>query len=51
MTLYRRDHIGVVYQDFNLIDSLNVKENIAIPMHLEIMEPEEIDKSIEGITI
>jgi len=49
MTLYRRDHIGVVYQDFNLIDSLNVKENIAIPMHLEIMEPEEIDKSIEGL--
>jgi len=49
MTLYRRDHIGVVYQDFNLIDSLTVKENIALPMHLEMMEPEEIDESIEGV--
>lgn len=49
MTLYRRDHIGVVYQEFNLIDSLTVKENIALPMHLEMMEPEEIDESIENV--
>lgn len=39
--LFRRDHIGIVFQDFNLIDSLNVTENIILPMHLDEMEPGE----------
>lgn len=50
LALFRRDHIGVVYQDFNLIDSLNVKENIILPMHLEEISPEEIDDAVDSVS-
>ena len=33
-TLFRRRHIGFVYQFFNLIDTLSVAENIALPLQL-----------------
>ena len=29
--LFRRDHLGIIYQFFNLVPSLNVEENIALP--------------------
>src|SRR5688572_8572430 len=31
LTLFRREHTGFVFQNFNLIPSLNVFENIALP--------------------
>lgn len=33
-THFRAQHIGLVFQDFNLIDSLSVSENIALPLWL-----------------
>lgn len=33
-TLFRRDHIGIVFQFFNLIPTLNVLENITLPQEL-----------------
>jgi len=33
-TLFRRDHIGIVFQFFNLIPTLTVLENIALPLEL-----------------
>ncbi len=33
-TLFRRDHIGFVFQFFNLIPTLNVLENVLLPMEL-----------------
>lgn len=33
-TLYRRNHIGFIFQDFNLIQVLNVYENIMLPLQL-----------------
>jgi putative ABC transport system ATP-binding protein len=33
-TLFRRDHIGFVFQFFNLIPTLNVLENITLPREL-----------------
>lgn len=32
LTLFRRDNIGLVFQSFNLIPTLTVEENIALPM-------------------
>lgn len=29
--MYRRDHIGFVFQDFSLLDSLSVEDNILLP--------------------
>ncbi|MCL4254696.1 MAG: ABC transporter ATP-binding protein, partial [Anaerolineae bacterium] len=33
-TLFRRDHIGIVFQFFNLIPTLTVLENITLPLEL-----------------
>lgn len=33
-TLFRRDHLGIVFQFFNLIPTLNVLENILLPYEL-----------------
>jgi putative ABC transport system ATP-binding protein len=32
--LFRRHHIGIVFQFFNLIDTLTVAENVALPLEL-----------------
>jgi putative ABC transport system ATP-binding protein len=43
-TLFRRDHIGIVFQFFNLIPTLTVLENITLPLELrgESRRPGEI---------
>ncbi|MGB5637979.1 MAG: ABC transporter ATP-binding protein, partial [Sedimenticolaceae bacterium] len=39
-TLFRRRHIGFVFQFFNLIPTLTVGENIALPMELIDLDPQ-----------
>ncbi|MEB4590934.1 ABC transporter ATP-binding protein, partial [Candidatus Thiothrix sp. Deng01] len=34
LTLFRRQHIGFIYQQFNLIPTLTVAENILLPLEL-----------------
>jgi putative ABC transport system ATP-binding protein len=36
-TLFRRRHIGFVYQFFNLLPTLNVEENVSLPLELNGM--------------
>lgn len=45
MTKFRREHIGIIYQFYNLIPVLNVVENIELPMQLgkKIVSSEEMD--------
>lgn len=47
--LFRRKNIGIIYQAFNLIPTLNVEKNISLPMLLDGVEPEkeEFHKIIE----
>src|SRR5213082_1955539 len=35
LTRLRRDHIGFIFQFFNLLPSLNCLENVALPLHLK----------------
>ena len=35
LAIFRRRQIGLIYQFFNLIPTLNVEENMAIPMELD----------------
>lgn len=35
MTIFRRRNIGVVYQFFNLIQTINVRKNILLPLLLD----------------
>ena len=34
---FRRDHLGFVFQDFNLLDTFSVKDNILLPLVLSRM--------------
>lgn len=34
-TLFRRDNIGIIFQSFNLIPTLTVAENVALPFELQ----------------
>ena len=34
LSAFRRDHLGFVFQDFNLLDTFSVKDNIALPLVL-----------------
>lgn len=43
-TLFRRDHIGFVFQFFNLIPTLTVLENITLPMELAGKKRREVDR-------
>lgn len=42
-TLYRRRHIGFIFQDYNLISALNVYENILLPLQLAHRDVKEDD--------
>lgn len=39
LSIFRRSHIGYIFQEFNLLDSLTIQENIMLPM---ILNREEI---------
>lgn len=39
-TKFRRRHVGVVFQSFNLIDSLTVAENVVLPVKLDHGRPD-----------
>jgi putative ABC transport system ATP-binding protein len=45
-TLFRRRHIGFVYQLFNLISTLTVEENIGLPLELNGVGETEIGKKV-----
>ncbi len=45
--IFRRQQIGFIFQDFNLLDSLTVKDNILLPMILEKKSVEEMDGKLE----
>jgi putative ABC transport system ATP-binding protein len=46
LTLFRRRHIGFVYQFFNLIPTLTVAENLALPLELNEVDSAERDRRI-----
>ena len=41
ITHYRRESIGMVFQQYNLIPSLNVSDNVAIPQTFKSVDPDE----------
>ncbi|KKY00648.1 peptide ABC transporter ATP-binding protein [Paraclostridium benzoelyticum] len=49
LALFRRRKVGLIYQFFNLIPTLNVKKNILLPMLLDGRKPkkEEFDKIVK----
>ena len=41
LTVFRRQHIGFIFQSFNLIPELNVEQNITFPLLLDYQKPDQ----------
>lgn len=46
LALFRRRKLGFIFQDFNLLDTLSVKENIILPLVLDGTGTNEIEKRV-----
>ncbi|MGZ9586113.1 ABC transporter ATP-binding protein [Paenibacillus marinisediminis] len=46
---FRRKELGYVFQDYNLIETLSIKENILLPLALDKVSPKEIEQRIAPI--
>lgn len=49
LALFRRNKLGFIFQDFNLLDTLSIKQNIILPLVLENLKKGEINKRVEDI--
>lgn len=50
LAIFRRQNLGFIFQEFNLMDTLNIKENIILPLVLEGYKPKEIEEKLKEIT-
>ncbi len=46
---FRREELGFIFQDFNLLDTLTCYENIALALTIQRINPKEIDKRVQKI--
>ena len=46
---FRRDELGFIFQDFNLLDTLTAYENIALALSIQNINSKEIDKRVNAI--
>jgi putative ABC transport system ATP-binding protein len=49
MATFRRDNLGFVFQEFNLLDTFSVEDNIFLPLVLSGKKNEEMEKRLEPI--
>jgi len=49
LALFRRKNLGFIFQDFNLLDTLSVKENIALPLVLDGVNSMEIERKVREL--
>ena len=46
---FRREDLGFIFQDFNLLDTLTAYENIALALSIQNVSSKEIDKRIKKV--
>ena len=46
---FRRDELGFIFQDFNLLDTLTAYENIALALTIQGKKPKDIDALIKNV--
>lgn len=46
---FRRDHLGFIFQEYLLLDSLTIFENIAVPLTLQKLPPKKIENMVRSM--
>lgn len=49
ISAFRRDNLGFVFQDFNLLDNFSLKDNIFLPLVLQGMSPGNMEQKLKPI--
>lgn len=49
LALFRRRHLGFVFQDIHLLDMLTVEENIVLPLTLDGLSVEEMERRVSNL--
>lgn len=47
---FRRDNIGFIFQDFNLLDNMTIEDNIALPLALNKVNSNDIRKKVRDLS-
>ena len=51
ISAFRRDNLGFVFQDFNLLDNFTLKDNIFLPLVLQGVTHQEMEKKLEPVAV
>ena len=51
LAAFRRDNLGFVFQDFNLLDTFSVRDNILLPLVLGGVSLDEMERRLEAVTV
>lgn len=49
LAAFRRDKLGFIFQDYNLLDTLTVKENIILPLALAKVDVNELEHRVQEV--
>ena len=49
MATFRRERLGFVFQDFNLLDTLTVEENIGLALSLNHIDPKTVQDRVRDV--
>jgi bacitracin transport system ATP-binding protein len=47
---FRKNHLGFIFQEYNLLDTLTVKENIILPLSISKMSKQEALQKFQAVT-
>lgn len=50
LSSFRKENLGFIFQDYNLLDTLTLGENIVLPLSLSKMKIKEIEKRLEHVS-
>ena len=50
LAIFRREKLGFIFQDYNLLDTMTFRENIELPLVLSRERPEDIRRKVDEVT-
>jgi putative ABC transport system ATP-binding protein len=49
LSVIRRDKIGFIFQEYNLLDNMTLEDNIALPLSLNGMKSQEVQRRVQNM--